>query len=100
MQKTIAKPSVLVWVPKPFLDEHKVSEWSDLPVWAGTNGISQIDCKKAISKGLRFRPGEETARDTLAWWKTLPEERRAKQRAGLSAEREKEVLADWKARKT
>jgi 2'-hydroxyisoflavone reductase len=99
-QKAVRKPSTLVWVPKPFLDEHKVSEWTDLPVWAGTSGISQIDCKKAISKGLRFRPGEATAKDTLAWWKTLPPERQAKQRAGLSAEREQEVLAAWKARKT
>jgi len=61
-------------------------------------GFSQIDCKKAIGKGLRFRTADEVARDTLAWWKTLPEERRAKLRAGLSPDREKEVLAAWKAR--
>ncbi|HEY2027721.1 MAG TPA: NAD-dependent epimerase/dehydratase family protein [Myxococcales bacterium] len=100
MQKAIGTSSTLTWVPSTFLAEQKVSEWTDLPVWAGTNGISQIDCKKAISKGLRFRPGEETARETLAWWKTLPEERQAKHRAGLSAEREKEVLAAWKTRKS
>src|SRR5438067_138168 len=62
-------------------------------------GFSQIDCKKAIGKGLKFRSADETARDTLAWWKTLPEERRAKVRAGLSPDREKEVLAAWKAKK-
>jgi len=33
-----------------------------------------------------------TIRDTLAWFATLPEERRAKVRAGLSAEMEAEVL--------
>jgi 2'-hydroxyisoflavone reductase len=67
-----------------------------MPVWvpAGTDssGITQVDCSRAIAKGLKFRPVEETAADTLAWWKTEPEERRAKLKAGLSPERETEVL--------
>jgi 2'-hydroxyisoflavone reductase len=42
---------------------------------------------------LKFRPVDETAADTVAWWSTEPEERRAKLKAGISAEREKEVLA-------
>ncbi|MFL5442495.1 MAG: epimerase, partial [Myxococcales bacterium] len=62
-------------------------------------GFSQIDCSKAIGKGLHFRSADETAKDTLAWWKTLPEERRAKLRAGLPPEREKEVLSAWKTKK-
>jgi 2'-hydroxyisoflavone reductase len=33
-----------------------------------------------------------TLTDTLAWWKTLPAERQAKLRAGLSAEKELELL--------
>ena len=40
----------------------------------------------------------ETARDTVDWWNEQPEDRRAEPRAGLSAEREQEVLAAWKAR--
>lgn len=100
-RKAAPKPASLTWVPEKFLEEHKVSAWQDMPVWAGAGaGFTQIDCSKAIGKGLRFRSPEETARDTLAWWKTLPEERRAKPRAGLSAGREKEVLAAWKARKS
>jgi 2'-hydroxyisoflavone reductase len=99
-RKATDHPASLTWVPEKFLTDHKVSAWDDMPVWAGADvGLSQIDCSKAIGKGLRFRSAEDTARDTLAWWKTLPEERRAKMRAGLSAEREKEVLAAWKARK-
>jgi len=50
----------------------------------------------AVGKGLVFRPVAETARDTLAWWKTQPEERRSKVRAGLAAEKETAVLAAWK----
>jgi 2'-hydroxyisoflavone reductase len=99
-RKASSNPATLTWVPEKFLEEHKVNPWEDMPVWAGADaGFSQIDCTKAIGKGLRFRSADDTAKDTLAWWKTLPEERRAKMRAGLSSEREKEVLAAWKTRK-
>jgi 2'-hydroxyisoflavone reductase len=49
-----------------------------------------------LSKGLTFRPLDVTARDTLAWFKSLPPERQAHPKAGLSSEREAEVLAAWK----
>jgi 2'-hydroxyisoflavone reductase len=99
--KASAKPASLTWVPEKFLEEHKVSAWDDMPVWTGSSGgFSRIDCTKAVRSGLRFRSAEETARDTLAFWKTLPVDRRNKPRAGLSAEREQEVLAAWKARKS
>ena len=51
---------------------------------------------RALSKGLTFRPLDVTARDTLAWFKSLPQERQSHPKAGLSAEREAEVLAAWK----
>ena len=72
-----------------------------MPVWTGgSGGFSRIDCRKAIRAGLRFRSADETARDTLAFWKTLPDDRRKKLRAGISPEREQEVLAAWKSRKS
>ena len=55
---------------------------------------------KAVAAGLKFRPHAETSKDTLAWWKTTSELRRAKMRAGLTKEREAEVLAAWKAEST
>ncbi|HVQ25341.1 MAG TPA: epimerase, partial [Planctomycetota bacterium] len=61
-------------------------------------GFATIDCRKAIAAGLKFRPAVDTAHDTLAWWQAQPEDRRAKLRAGLTPEREAEVLAKWKAR--
>jgi 2'-hydroxyisoflavone reductase len=89
-----------IWVPTEFLAQQKVEPWSDMPVWvpaAGEDlGMAQISCAKAIGRGLRFRPAEETARDTLAWWATLPDERRAKLRAGLAQDRELAVLGEWK----
>jgi 2'-hydroxyisoflavone reductase len=91
-----------VWADAKFLEERKVAPWSDMPAWlpgtGETAGFARINCKKAISKGLAFRPIKETAADTLAWWKTLPAERSAKPKSGISPEREAEVLAAWKER--
>lgn len=90
------------WGDAKFLEEHSVGPWQDMPTWVPPEGemagFSRIDVRKAIAKGLAFRPIEETARDTLAWWKTLPEERRAKLKAGISPEREAEALTALKAR--
>lgn len=90
----------LTWVDADFLEQQKVEPWSDMPVWVPASGDSlgfaRINCQKAIRRGLRFRPAQETARDTLTWWKTLPDERRAKLRAGLPQDRESAVLAEWK----
>jgi 2'-hydroxyisoflavone reductase len=83
-----------------FLKEQKVGHWDDLKDWKSEEGpgLWQIDSSKAVKAGLRNRSGDATASDTLKWWSGLPEERRQKMRAGLTAEREKEVLAVWKAR--
>jgi 2'-hydroxyisoflavone reductase len=59
--------------------------------------MSQVSIARAVAAGLRFRPLSETARDTLDWWRTLPAERTAKPKAGISREREAQVLAAWAA---
>ena len=101
-KKGVKSDANLVWAPSKFLEGQKVEPWSDMPAWipSGTDGsgLTQVDCSKAIAKGLKFRPIRETAADTLAWWNSEPEERRTKLRAGISAEREKEVLAALRAR--
>jgi 2'-hydroxyisoflavone reductase len=86
-----------------FLQEQKVEPWSDMPVWIPPRseeaGGNQISNKRALAKGLTFRPLAETARDTLAWFKSQPEDRQSKLHAGLTPEREAEVLAAWHQRK-
>ena len=62
--------------------------------------MGRISIQRALAKGLTFRPLAETARDTLAWFKSQPAERQAKLKAGLSPEREIEVLAAWHKRPT
>jgi 2'-hydroxyisoflavone reductase len=87
------------WVPADFLEGQKVSPWSDMPVWLPPRGEegggNQVSNKRALAKGLTFRPLAETARDTLAWFKTLPQDRQSQLKAGLTPEREAEVLAAW-----
>jgi 2'-hydroxyisoflavone reductase len=89
------------WVTEDFLTQQKVEAWSDMPVWTGKeSGVARTKIDRALSKGLTFRPLAETARDTLAWFKSLPQDRQSKMRAGLSPEREAEVLAAWHKQKT
>ena len=88
------------WVTEDFLAQQKVQPWSDMPVWTGReSGLARAKIDRAMSKGLTFRPLAETARDTLAWFRSLPQDRQLKMRAGLTPEREAEVLAAWRKTK-
>lgn len=99
-KKAARSDATLVHADAAFLEKNEVSAWQEMPAWVpGTGdsaGFSRVNCKKAIGKGLKFRPIEETAEDTLKWWKTLPAERTAKLKAGLAPEKEANVLKAWK----
>ena len=92
--------SSVTWVPADFLEKQNVGAWMDLPCWIPANGdeagFGRLSAAKALAAGLAYRPLEQTVRDTLAWWQQQPEERRAKPKAGLSAEREAAVLLAWR----
>ena len=94
--------AAFTFVPATFLAEQEVSPWSDMPAWVPAGGdtarFARVSNAKAIASGLTFRPIVDTARATLLWFESQPEERRSKLRAGLSPGREAEVLAAWKAR--
>jgi 2'-hydroxyisoflavone reductase len=90
-----------IWVPADFLASEKVEAWSDMPVWVpgrgDTAGFARRSIRKAVAAGLTFRPLDMTASDTLTWFRQQPAERQAKLKAGLTPEREQEVLAKWKS---
>jgi 2'-hydroxyisoflavone reductase len=92
------------WVDAGFLKQHEVEEWGEMTVWVPPvgeyAGFSSSSIARAKQAGLSFRPLATTAVDTLAYWSSLPEERRAKPRAGLDPETERAVLAAWHARST
>lgn len=89
------------WVPADFLDAQKVSAWGDMPTWIPRSDPEsagmRVDNRRAIGAGLTFRPLATTAVDTLEWFKATPAEAQAQmlKGAGISPDREREVLATW-----
>jgi len=98
-QKATPSKSTIVWLPVDFITKQ---EGLDFPIWAPyegeTKGFHTWSNAKAIKAGLRFRPVEETAKDTLAWFKTQEKLEKGRNKlAGPTAEVEAKVLAAWKA---
>ena len=65
----------------------------ELPLWLadpGWKGMHEVDVRRAVAAGLRFRPVEET----IAGAATAP----AVEGVGLTPEREAELLEAWRAR--
>jgi 2'-hydroxyisoflavone reductase len=86
----------LVWVEPDFLNEQAVGEWMELPLWLYDpqyRGMLSVDPSPASAAGLRTRPLEGTARDTLAWAQSS--ESPGEFPAGLQREKEQAVLDGW-----
>ena len=98
----LGSDATFTWVPTEFMQEQEVAPWMHMTNWTPpegpTVGMNQVSVAAAVQAGLTFRPLADTARDTVEWWNTLSEERRAEARAGLPADKETEVLAAWHAR--
>ena len=95
--------TTFTWVDEAFLREQRVRPYGEMPVWRPPSmgaGFARFDLTPEIEAGLTFRPLAVTARDTLDFHFSRPPERQADLRAGISAEREAEVLAAWHARAT
>jgi 2'-hydroxyisoflavone reductase len=90
------------WVPESFLFERWKREEVDIPPWSPMTGefaaASLNATDRARATGLRIRPLDDTVRDTLAWFRTLPPERQAALRAGIKPEIELETLEAWRAK--
>lgn len=91
-----------VWVSDEFIAEHDARARGGLPIWEPPEGefgaLLSVDGSRAAAAGLHNRPTRETARDTIEWWQTLPAERQADLKSGLSAAREAELLSLWASR--
>ena len=87
----------LTWVHEDFLLAHNVAPYIEMPLWVPSAyvGFNRVDCGKAVAHGLRFRPLLDTISDTLDWHATRPADTTL--RAGLSPEREAELLAAWRS---
>jgi 2'-hydroxyisoflavone reductase len=84
------------WVDDAFLEQNGVSAWGEMGCWTPSAKNGRASNQKAIAAGARFRPIADTIRDTAAWVKDGRGDR--KWQAGMTAERERELLAKWRAR--
>jgi 2'-hydroxyisoflavone reductase len=90
--------ATFTWVGDAFLTQQGAGPWMEVPLWLPETegqGLATVNCQKAYEAGLAFRPIAETIRDTLAWRATQPAD--AQWPAGLTREREAELLAAWHA---
>ena len=98
-QAVTANGIKLTHVSPQFLEEQKV----ELPIWVAREGnpyagYGSVSNARALAAGLTLRPLATTVADLLAWFHALPAERQAKPRAGITREKEAELLALWKSR--
>ncbi|MGH7920876.1 MAG: epimerase [Candidatus Dormibacteraceae bacterium] len=91
------------WVPDEFLLRQGVAPWTDLPLWLPPDeGSLNAPRDRAVATGLRCRPVDVTMRDLADWVRSRdgvpgPQETGGRHRApaGISPEREAELLAAW-----
>lgn len=87
-----------IWVDEPFLLEHGVTPWTDLPMWVPTTdpnftGFYNVNINKALKAGLSPRPLSETVGDTLAWLKERPASKKLK--AGMNIATETKLIHEF-----
>lgn len=84
------------WVPDQFLLEHDVSPWVNLPLWLPDDDkyLHLTSNQRAVAEGLTYHRVEETVRDTLEWLQANEVPQRPN--GPISAEREAELLKDWR----
>ena len=93
-------PITFTHVTPEFIEANEVA----LPIWVPRegspySGYGAVSNARAIAAGLTFRPLATTVADLLAWYRALPAERQSEVRAGLSRDKEAELLKAWHAHK-
>ena len=93
----IGSDAELVWVDAPFLQDHGLPA---LTYWTEPTGdflgMMQVNGDRAFEAGFEMRSLEETAVQTLEWFNAQDAERQ-EVRAGLTPEREAELIAAFRA---
>lgn len=97
-QQAASRPSEQTWVSDSFLQAHNVAPYTEMPLWVPAEyaGYGTFNIEKALASGITYRALEATVKDTLAWHATRPTDH--EWRAGLSSEREAELLSAWNER--
>jgi 2'-hydroxyisoflavone reductase len=103
--KRITKANTtFVWASPEFLETQEIigekAKGNFMPIWQAPKGddagLLLVSPARAVKKGLKFRSLETTIRETLAWQKQRPEDKQ-QLKAGLTMEKEAELLAKLRA---
>jgi 2'-hydroxyisoflavone reductase len=103
--KRITKANTtFVWASPEFLEAQEIigekAKGNFMPIWQPPKGdeagLLLVSPARAVKKGLKFRSLETTIRETLEWQKRRPEDKQ-QLKAGLTMEKEAELLAKWRA---
>lgn len=84
-----ASPVRFHWPDAALLEDLDISP----PMLSSERGSFHFDSTAATNAGLPMRSLADTARDTLAWWNSQPEERRASPRRWIDPEAERKAIA-------
>ncbi len=103
-REALGSEARITWVAERFLLERGVTPWTELPLWVpeAEADFERLDVRKAVAAGLAVRPLAETVRDTFTWDRDTPADRRPKRPSPggggpITRERERELLAAWRA---
>ncbi len=96
-------PATYTWADPAFLEREGVKD-GELPLWAAptgeTAGFHRISIAAALAAGLKFRPVDDTAKATLAWFDSLPADvQKGVSDTPMTPEREAKLLESWKKNK-
>ncbi len=93
------EPATVVWAESAWLEARGLEGWIDLPLWLapklGVPGLMNARVDRARTDGLTRRPLADTIAATRAWLESLPDDR--ERHAGITRERERELLAELAA---
>jgi len=96
-----ASGASFTWVSEPFLLAERVTPWTEMPLWIPEEamphmqGLMAVNCQKAQVAGLHCRALHETISDTWQWHAAQEQSRTLQ--AGLTADREQQLLQKWHA---
>jgi 2'-hydroxyisoflavone reductase len=101
-QEVAGTSATITWADEQFLLDQDIEPFRDLPLWLSkisrtAGGFFAVDGTKAVAAGLTCRPLQDTVRATLDWATARPADHEWK--AGLTLEREGELLRAWSARR-
>jgi len=86
------------WMDGDWLLEQQVRPFSEMPFWLPDAYAPRWDNAKGVAAGMRFRPIAETIRETADWFHEVRDAQYKWGVYGMQPERERELLAKWRAR--